>query len=151
MLFRSDVNAVCTDAARAAPEGADDIRLELAPAAPRALADAERLRLVLVNVLTNARQALQGTGRERDPDAIRLHTHEAAGRRVVIHVTDRGAGIAPDDLARIFDPFFTTRRTGTGLGLAISRNIIEGLDGTLTVTSREGHGTDVRIELPSAS
>jgi two-component system sensor histidine kinase AtoS len=60
-------------------------------------------------------------------------------------------GIAPDDLSRVFDPFFTTRRTGTGLGLAITRRIIEGLGGTITVTSRPGHGTDVRIELPVAS
>ena len=68
-----------------------------------------------------------------------------------IDVRDRGVGIEADDLARVFDPFFTTRRTGTGLGLAISRRIIEGLGGTISVTSRPGHGTDVRIELPLAS
>jgi len=145
-----DVNAICLDAARATPGAADGIHLDLEPAGPAALADAERLRLVLVNVLTNARQALQDTGRERHPDAIRLQTRFARGR-AVITVSDRGAGIAPDDLSRIFDPFFTTRRTGTGLGLAISRNIIEGLDGSLAIASREGHGTDVRIELPSCA
>jgi signal transduction histidine kinase len=48
----------------------------------------------------------------------------------------------------VFDPYFTTRRAGTGLGLAISRNIIEGLGGTIAVSSRTGEGTDVRIELP---
>jgi two-component system NtrC family sensor kinase len=66
---------------------------------------------------------------------------------VAIEVRDQGTGIASDDLSRVFDPYFTTRRTGTGLGLAISKNIVEGLGGTIAVASREGHGTDVRIEL----
>ena len=69
--------------------------------------------------------------------------------RVTIDVRDRGTGIAAEDLARVFDPYFTTRRTGTGLGLAISRNIIEGLGGTINVSSRHGDGTEVRIELPT--
>lgn len=146
-----DVNAVCADAARAAADAGPRIRLDLHPGLPPALADAERLRLVLVNVLTNARHALAGTGREEHPDAIRLSTSLARDGRCLITVSDRGAGIAPADLPRIFDPFFTTRRTGTGLGLAISRNIIEGLNGALTVTSRQGLGTDVRLELPIAS
>ena len=70
--------------------------------------------------------------------------------RVAIEVRDRGTGIAAEDLPRVFDPYFTTRRTGTGLGLAISRNIIEGLGGTIGVTSRPGAGTEVCIELPAA-
>ena len=61
---------------------------------------------------------------------------------------DHGIGIVAEDQARMFDPFFTTRRTGTGLGLAITRNIIEGLGGTITLSSRPGEGTEVHIELP---
>jgi two-component system NtrC family sensor kinase len=60
-------------------------------------------------------------------------------------------GIAPEDMAHIFDPYFTTQRAGTGLGLPISKNIIEGLGGTLAVTSRPGDGTEFRIELPVAA
>ena len=75
-------------------------------------------------------------------------TRNANPGRVSIQVRDQGVGIAPDDLTRVFDPFFTTRRTGTGLGLAITRRIIEGLGGTISVTSHAGKGTDVRIELP---
>ncbi len=63
-------------------------------------------------------------------------------------MTDRGPGIAREDLPRLFEPFFTTRRTGSGLGLAIARNIIEGLGGTIVVESRSNVGTIVRIELP---
>ena len=88
---------------------------------------------------------------DRPDRAIQLITRDTARGRAAIEVRDRGVGIAAEDLPRVFDPYFTTRRTGTGLGLAISRNIIEGLGGTITVTSRPGNGTDVRIELPLAS
>ena len=53
-------------------------------------------------------------------------------------IEDRGAGITPEVLAHIFDPYFTTRRAGTGLGLPIAKNIIEGLGGTVSVSSRVG-------------
>ena len=62
--------------------------------------------------------------------------------------TGSGSAIAPEDLAHIFDPYFTTRRAGTGLGLPIAKNIIEGLGGTLFVSSRSGAGTEIAIDLP---
>jgi signal transduction histidine kinase len=146
-----DLNALAEDAARAVrpSEGpAIGIRTELAPDLPRVVTDGERLRLVLVNVLTNAHHAVLARTERPEAGAIRLITSRAAGDRVAVEVRDQGIGIAAADLARVFDPFFTTRRTGTGLGLAISRNIIEGLGGTIGVSSRPGSGTDVRIELP---
>jgi len=54
-------------------------------------------------------------------------------------------------MPHIFDPFFTTRRAGTGLGLPIAKNIVEGLGGTLHVSSRPGEGTEVRIDLPRSA
>jgi signal transduction histidine kinase len=116
---------------------------------PMVVTDAERVRLAMVNILTNACHAVlartePGVGA---PGSVSVTTSRAAGR-VVIEVHDTGIGIAAEDLARVFDPYFTTRRTGTGLGLAISRNIIEGLGGTIVVSSVPGRGTDVRIELP---
>ena len=146
-----DLNALCADAAKAAaPDGDSSIRLTLAPALPPVVTDAERLRLALVNILTNARHAVVAGDGAR-ADAIRLFTTIAPDGRIVIEVRDRGVGISQDDLSRIFDPFFTTRQTGTGLGLAITRNIIEGLGGSIAVSSAPGRGTDVRIELPSAA
>jgi signal transduction histidine kinase len=145
-----DVNALCADAVAAAAGGAAaaDVRLDLAPDIPAINSDAERLRLALVNILTNARHAVEAAGVNGRPDAIRVTT-AAAGAVVRIRINDRGAGITTDDLPRIFDPFFTTRRTGTGLGLAITRNIIEGLGGSIAIASREGRGTDVTIDLPA--
>jgi signal transduction histidine kinase/uncharacterized membrane-anchored protein YhcB (DUF1043 family) len=150
-LAAVDVNALCSDAARAsgAESAAVAATLKLDPGVPPVVTDAERLRLVLVNVLTNAQHAVDARpGAASLPDAIVIATSRLGSTRIAVEIRDRGAGIAPDDLARIFDPYFTTRRTGTGLGLAISRNIVEGLKGTISVQSRLAEGTTVRIELP---
>ena len=151
-LATVDVNALCEDAARAVGSEEPGIaaHLDLDRHIGTIVTDGERVRLALVNVLTNARHAvLARTDLPGDPArAIELVTRNTTPGRVTIEVRDRGVGIAADDLSRVFDPFFTTRRTGTGLGLAITRRVIEGLGGTITVTSRPGHGTDVRIELP---
>jgi signal transduction histidine kinase len=150
-LAATDVNALCADAVKAvAAEGLPDVILDLSPQVPPLVADAERLRLALINILNNARHAVAAHP-EAPSEAVRVTTRETADRHVTIEVADGGAGIPPDDLARIFDPFFTTRRTGTGLGLAISRNIIEGLGGTITIMSTQGHGTTVRLTFPAST
>ncbi len=149
----ADLNTLCEDAARAsATDGAVlAIRLDLDPTLSAIMTDAERLRIALVNILTNARHAVTARpdGAPLPPDPIVISTSRR-GPCVAIEIRDRGIGIRPDDLPRVFDPYFTSRRTGTGLGLAITRNIIESLGGTITVSSRPGDGTDVRIELPAA-
>jgi len=69
----------------------------------------------------------------------------------VITVSDRGVGIDAADLPRVLDPYFTTKRGGTGLGLPIAKNIVEGLGGTLTVSSERGRGTEIELKLPLAA
>ena len=86
--------------------------------------DPERLRVALINLLVNARQAVDA----QDPAEVFLSTRAAADR-VTITVADNGVGISDADLPRVFDPYFTTKRGGTGLGLPIAKNIIEGLGG----------------------
>lgn len=144
-LTQADVNALCRDAAAAALGSGPgvDITLALDPALGVVTTDVERLRIALVNLLVNARHAVNGTSAA--PVTI---TSRAAGARMSIEIADRGVGIPLDTLSRIFDPYFTTKRGGTGLGLPIAKNIIEGLGGTITVSSAPGYGTDVRIELP---
>jgi signal transduction histidine kinase len=144
----TDINAVCRAAAQAAGAGQSGAAVTevLAPALPTLMTDGERLRTVLVNLLTNAHHAVEG----RPSPTVMVITQSIGERRVAITVGDNGKGIAEDDLPRIFDPYFTTRRAGTGLGLAIAKNIIEALGGSIGVVTRAGAGTDFRIELGDA-
>ena len=145
-----DLNALAEDAVHAAEAaaGCSGIRLALDPDIRSANLDAGRLRQALVNIIGNAIQASGEAGPAGDGQSIRVRTTRMDDRRAAITVTDKGGGIAPEDLPRIFDPFFTTRRTGTGIGLAISRNIVEGLGGRIVVASERNRGTEVRIEVP---
>jgi signal transduction histidine kinase len=154
-LAPADVGALCRESAAAAEvsPGAG-IKLDLDPALPTVVTDAERLRIALVNLLVNARHAVDGDPRGDGPEPLVRLKATATGDRVIITITDRGTGIAPADVPQIFDPFFTTRRGGTGLGLPIARNIVEGLGGTIAVSSSRApgeRGTEIRIDLPARS
>jgi signal transduction histidine kinase len=149
-ISRADLRVIAQDAVNAVLAGADDVPIALRAEMKSAPldTDVERLRLVLVNVLTNAQHAVRAVPAARRPAApivVRLAPAASGGWR--LDVQDRGQGIQAEHLPRVFDPFFTTRETGSGLGLAISRNIIEGLGGTMTIESRQGAGTTVTIEL----
>jgi signal transduction histidine kinase len=149
-LAPADLVDICRDAAHAAQAGGDDVpvAIEVAEAHAPVLTDAERLRTVLVNVLSNAQQAVRARGGQTPRSSIRLQTMRNVAGGWRIEVVDQGAGISRDDLPRLFEPFFTTRRTGSGLGLALSRNIVEGLGGSIAIDSTVGVGTTVRIDVP---
>lgn len=106
-----------------------------------------RLQQVLVNILSNAIDAVDGQPRRNVELTARLHDGRAR-----IEIADTGAGIAPGLLARIFDPFFTTKGVGRGLGLglSISYNIIHDFGGTLTATNRAEGGAVFVLDLPLA-
>jgi signal transduction histidine kinase len=103
------------------------------------------LEQVLLNLLINAAQAIEGGGVVRVSTAVH-------GREVEIAVADTGCGIPGELLERIFDPFFTTKPAGegTGLGLSISHEIVRRHGGRILVDSDVGRGTEVRIRLPAA-
>jgi signal transduction histidine kinase len=151
-LAETSVNDVCRASAAAAwaGDGGDRIQLDLDPTLPTAVTDGERLRTALVNVLTNARHAVEAAERSDQAPGVVLTTRRRGADRLTIVVRDRGVGIAAEDMPHIFDPYFTTRRAGTGLGLPISKNIIEGLGGSLSIASARGEGTEIRIDLPLA-
>lgn len=149
----ADLVQVTRDAIQAVLAGRDDIGIAFAPVDRQApvRTDAERLRTVLVNLLTNAQQAIRTLpDSAHAPAPIRVSlVRTAAGWRLEVH--DDGPGIAAEHRGRVFDPFFTTRDSGSGLGLAISRNIIEGLGGTIVVDCPPGGGTTVALELPGTA
>ena len=109
--------------------------------------DAEGLHQVLLNLLTNALDAVAPqTG------AITLKARfEVLGQEVVIDVADNGRGIDPATRLRLFEPFFSTKgQKGTGLGLAVARKVIDEHDGTIKVDSQIGVGTTFTIRLPAS-
>ena len=152
----TDINTLCRDEAGAVAAAQPDppTTVEFDAAAPALETDSEKLRTVLVNLLTNAKQAVSarngGAASTTNGAPVSISTARLADRRVAIVIRDRGVGIAADDLPHIFDPYFTTRRAGTGLGLPIAKNIIEGLGGQISVVSTPGQGTSIRIELGDA-
>ncbi|MBI4557756.1 MAG: hypothetical protein HY706_09240 [Candidatus Hydrogenedentes bacterium] len=104
------------------------------------LADEERLRQVLLNILLNAAQSLNGTGE------IRI-TVQANGKFVTIAIADTGRGIDREQLDKVFSPFFTTKEKGTGLGLAAAAKIVDAHGGRLEATSEPGKGATFLIHL----
>ncbi|MBI2460051.1 MAG: PAS domain S-box protein [Candidatus Rokubacteria bacterium] len=126
---------------------ADGVRITTAldPALPQLFGDPGALQQVLLNLLTNAREAMAGGGE------IRIETGPAPDRpgwlRLV--VSDTGPGIPPELTSRIFDPFFTTKPEGTGLGLSVSYGIVQDHHGTVDVQSEPGRGATFILSFPA--
>ena len=116
--------------------------------------DTARLEQVVLNLVVNARQALEAMRGERAmvevPLALRISTEIESDAFVVVKVSDNGAGISPSLLSRIWDPFFTTKEegVGTGLGLSVVHSIVTEHAGVVDVHSELGRGTDFTVRLP---
>mgnify|MGYP006280747615 CR=1 FL=1 len=124
------------------PEKQVTIRKQLRKMRGRALyADQEQLREVFVNIIKNGYQAIEGEGR------IEIIASIAEGK-VIIDISDNGAGIDEEEIDQVFDPFFTGRARGTGLGLSVCRELIELHGGTVSIRSEKGSGTVVTVKLP---
>ena len=130
------------------------LEVEIEEALPPVRCQVQQIQQVLLNLLTNARDALN----DRYPDCdeekrIRLAVHrlsaEGETERVRFTVEDRGPGIPPEAQKRIFDPFYTTKRPdrGTGLGLSVSYSIVQDHGGELSVDSSPGCGSRFHVDL----
>ncbi len=120
-----------------------DLRLAEGPLLTKG--DPTQLQQVLLNLVINARDAMDGQG------VITLRT-ESDNSRVFLIVQDTGTGISKDTMSQIFEPFFSTKGTqGNGLGLSAVRSIIERHHGTIEVQSKENEGATFRVALPSES
>jgi signal transduction histidine kinase len=101
-------------------------------------ADKHMIEQVLINLIKNAIQAFD----EQDDKHIALNAYTNEKGRVVIRVKDNGPGIDPEALDKIFIPFYSTKKTGSGIGLSLSRQIMRRHEGSITVKSTVGEGTE---------
>ncbi len=141
----TDLNVVLRDVAREQTELAKSRRVRLSVREPRGdtvfAFDRDLLRVALSNLVQNAIQA-SATDQEVELRA------ETDANKVTIFVSDRGEGIAPQDLESVFNPFFTTKPQGVGLGLALVTKIVDEHGGRIDVQSELGKGTTFEVVLP---
>ena len=124
-----------------------EVVCRLAADLPLVLADGHQVQQVMLNLINNARQAIEA---HQESGRITLAT-ERDGQFIRISISDNGPGIPPENLKRIFDPFFTTKEVGkgTGLGLSLCYGLIKEHGGDITVSSQPGHGATFTIALPA--
>jgi len=125
-----------------------EVTTQLSPDLPKALVDPHQIQQVFLNIINNARQAIEA---HQPTGMIRIST-ELCGRFARILFKDNGPGISEANLSKVFDPFFTTKEAGkgTGLGLSLCYGIIKEHGGSVTVHSPAGQGATFVIELPLA-
>jgi signal transduction histidine kinase len=119
------------------------IRIEVytAPGLPEIEHDSDQIHQVVLNLLLNAVQSIEGSGHV----TVKVDSQNDCA---TISVTDTGRGISPQQIAQIFRPFYTTKPTGTGLGLSLVHRIIDEHDGKISVTSEPGNGSTFEVSLP---
>jgi signal transduction histidine kinase len=142
-----------------AKRGDVGVKVNVAPGLPMIDGDHHQLCQVFTNLLTNAFEALNGSGKidvrasvealQQDP-AFVVDSH-APTPALIVDITDDGPGVPGEMSDRIFDPFFTTKPQGSGLGLPIVRKIVDAHDGRIDLTSELGRGTRFRVTLPVSS
>jgi two-component system, NtrC family, nitrogen regulation sensor histidine kinase NtrY len=123
---------------------------------PRVRVDPEQFRRVIINLVDNAIEALNGAreagdaaGAAREEGLIAIETHHDAANAVVrVSVADNGPGLPAGDRSKLFMPYYSTKGRGSGLGLAIVRRIIAEHGGSIEAGDNEPHGTRFTIELP---
>jgi signal transduction histidine kinase len=127
----------------APPPTGVELGRRLPPGLPPIRADRPQLRQVLLNLVSNAYDAMPEGGLlviEADQD----------GESIRFTISDTGGGIAAEALPHVFEPFFTTKAKGIGLGLAVSHRIMEAHGGALEITTHEGTGASFAVVLPVA-
>jgi two-component system, LuxR family, sensor kinase FixL len=123
------------------------VRYVLDPAADLVLADRVQVQQVLINLMRNAIEAMDGAGRRE----LVISVQRAGGDMVAMSVSDTGPGFGAAARARLFQPFFTTKREGMGVGLSISRTIIEAHGGEIRAEDNPGGGAVFRFTLPAVA
>jgi signal transduction histidine kinase len=117
---------------------------------PPVRGDRVQLQQVVMNLLMNGIQAMDGVGDRPRRRGVEVGRSAEEPKSVMLTVSDAGPGIDPANLPRLFDAFFTTRQDGMGMGLSICRSIVEAHGGRIWATNLEGGGTRVHVSVPIA-
>lgn len=145
-----DVNVVVREAValvqREMASHAVSVRMELSSAVPKIFGDRIQLQQVLINLIKNGIEAMEGVGDRPRELAIRSATDGDGA--VLVSISDCGVGIDEEAMDRLFMPFFTTKSSGMGMGLSICRSIIEAHGGRLSAMPNQEHGATFQITLP---
>jgi len=132
-----------------ATRGKIEVDVRLPAGLPQIQADQHQLTQVFTNLLINAYEAMNETGRVTiSAHPLRIEDGGDGREAVRVEFRDDGPGMAPDIADRIFSPFFTTKAQGSGLGLAIVRKIVDAHDGRIDMETAPGTGTTIRVTLP---
>lgn len=123
------------------------VRLELEADLPQVMGDKVQLQQAIINLVSNAAQAMADT---RGPREIIVGTSSTEKNGVMVTIEDHGRGLTPEARDRLFEPFFTTKKKGMGLGLPIARTIIEAHGGSLSASPGATQGTAFRFMIPGS-
>jgi len=139
--LNAEIEGVIQYLKRSADEARVDISFSRDSAIPEMPMDRLQMRLVFMNLIMNAIQAMPGGGH------LEISTQRGEGE-CIVRVADTGIGIAPDCLDRIFEAFYTTKPKGTGLGLFVAQHIVSSHEGRICVASSPQNGTEFSVYLP---
>jgi two-component system sensor kinase FixL len=146
-----DVRKLVEEASALALVGAKDrgvrVRFDFVPGADFVLADKVQIQQVLLNLIRNAIEAMEGC----DKRELVVSAAPGADNMVEIGVADTGTGIAPEIAGQLFQPFVTTKAQGMGVGLSISRTIVEAHGGSIAPRPNDGGGTVFSLKLPAVA
>ncbi len=123
---------------------------QLSKDVPKVMGDSNQLEQVFLNLISNARDAMETIERPKELTIRSLFTEDLGSPSVLVSIKDSGVGIPEEDLDKVFEPFFTTKTVGrgTGLGLSLCFGIVEAHGGRLEIKSQPGKGTEVKVLLP---
>jgi signal transduction histidine kinase len=123
------------------------VRADLNATLPRLRGDRVQLQQVLLNLVTNAIQAMSGVGDR--PRILTIRSQRCERDEILVEVEDTGTGLDPNDIDQIFESMFTTKPDGMGMGLSISKSIVEAHGGRLWASATDCFGAIFRMVLPA--
>ena len=147
MLFRSIIREVIELTRTEAATNSVSVQTAFSERLPKVVGDRVELQQVVVNLILNAIEAMNGT--TQSTRRLLIRTAKADSKGILVAVVDSGPGLPPAGPERLFEPFYTTKPNGLGIGLSICRSIIEAHGGQLWASANKPCGTIFQFTVPA--